>query len=370
MLKVNSTTGTGRKPPKIPVYLPTSKTTIYKILQESLDLHAIPKKAFIGALLKSGCVKDSDEIRALEILCSREGAAVYTNEILQKQKTFLDLIKDFPSLSFSCDTIGVLLEQLPRLMPRPYSIASSPLNKTDAFIENVETCESNTTELKVIFSVDHPAGITTKYLEKLVRQQLKSEAVEPLVDLYLRKTNNFRLIDSDFSTPIIMIAAGTGIAPFLGFLEHRHQQILRNQHQATLTSDPERLCPSQSWLIFGSRTKSGQIYGPELQDFLQNGSLSKLTEAFSRDSNHNEYKYVQDVIRKHADEFVNLFLKHNNEGNIVTKTFICGSSKMVQDVQNVIQQCLIEVTGCSETDAQDRMTAMKKSGQYIEDAWV
>lgn len=370
LLKVDSSAQNGKKSPKLPIFLPTKQTTIYKILQESLDLHAIPKKTLLNALLKSDCVKDLDEKRALEILCSREGATVYTNEILQKQKTFLDLFKDFSSLSFSCDTIGVLFEHLPRLMPRPYSIASSPLEHSNGLIEDVKSVETNSTELKVIFSVDQPAGITTGYLEKLVRQQLQSRTKNPSIDLYLRKSNNFRLTDDDLTSPIIMIAAGTGIAPFLGFLDHRHQQILRNQHQSELTSDHEKVEPGSSWLVFGNRTKTSQIYRTKLQNYLENGTLFKLNEAFSRDSDEGQCKYVQDVISQHAKEFVNLFLKGHNERGVITKTFICGSLKMVQDVQHVIQQCLVEVTGCSETEALDRIVSMKKLGQYIEDVWV
>lgn len=364
LLKIDASAGNGKKPPKFPIHLPTNATTICKLLQESLDLRAIPKKTLISALLNSNCVTDPSERRALEILCSREGAAIYTTEILQKQKTFLDLFVDFQSLRFSCDTIGVLFEQLPRLMPRPYSIASSPSIKSN------EVIELNSTEFKVIFSVDRPAGVTTKYLEKLVRQQHENRSEELTIDLYLRKSTKFRLTDGDYTAPIIMIATGTGIAPFLGFLDHRNQQITHRSHNATLPYSHERSHPGRSWLIHGSRTKKAQICRHELLEHLKNGSLSKLSEVFSREKDNSETKYVQSVIRENAEEFVDFFLKHDNHGSIITKTFICGSSNMVQDVQSVIQQCLIAVTGCSESEAQDRISSMKKTGLYVEDAWV
>ena len=56
-----------------------------------------------------------------------------------------------------------------------------------------------------------------------------------------RGVNTFRL-PRDSALPVIMIGPGTGVAPFLGFLEHR-----RNQRQNGTA------VPGKAWLFFGCR---------------------------------------------------------------------------------------------------------------------
>lgn len=356
-LKLTDASASLKKAPKFPINLPVKITTLFKLLKESIDLNAIPKKALLVALIKQNCVTNPIEKRFLEILASREGSATYVTEILQNQKSFYGLFSELSSLQFSFETITILFEHLPRLMPRPYSISTSSLAT-----KSHDEYEQNGTILKIIFSLNNPPGITTRMLEALIFKYLVENTLDmcssgKIVNLYLRQSNRFRLTDDDLDSPLIMIAIGTGVAPFLGFLEHRREVKKKNSNYDQL---------GYSWLIFGCRQKHKQLCHDQLNAHLKDGTLSKLSESFSRDSNVNEH-YVQDHIRAQADKFIKLSLQ--NDGK-TTKIFICGNKKMAQDVRMTIEECLIKVNKCSAIDAKEVIDELIMNGRYIEDIWI
>lgn len=356
-LKISTEAATQKKVAKMPIYLPIGQTTLYKIFQESLDLHAFPKKAFLSALVNHNCLSDATERRFLEILASREGAPLYATEILQSQTTFYRLLNRLHSWTITTGNVGVLLEHLPRLMPRPYSISNSPLAT-----EALNDYDRQSTILKVIFSLNNPPGITTRMLQQLIYKYeveltLKLDTRDVFVSAYARQSNRFQLNDDDLERPLIMIAIGTGVAPFMGFLEHI-QELRKAKHTKK----------SFTWLIFGCRYKTKQICGERLREFIANGTLSKLSECFSRDDN-TKTKYVQDSVRNEASEISNLLTDAKDE--MASKTFICGNKKMSIDVRAAIEESLVKTDKCSAIeDAKQIVDELVKSGRYIEDIWL
>ncbi|MDB2550514.1 flavodoxin domain-containing protein, partial [Rickettsiales bacterium] len=94
------------------------------------------------------------------------------------------------------------------------------------------------------------------------------------LEFYIAPNNNFRLPDAN--KDIIMVGAGTGIAPFRSFLQQRD----------------EIAASGKNWLFFGEQyAKKDFLYQAELQDYLDSGLLTKLDLAFSRDQ--EEKIYVQ-----------------------------------------------------------------------------
>lgn len=57
-------------------------------------------------------------------LCSIQGSDDYTRLVRQPELNILDFLNAFPSCN---PPLERLLEQLPRLLARPYSLSSSPL---------------------------------------------------------------------------------------------------------------------------------------------------------------------------------------------------------------------------------------------------
>lgn len=358
-LKISPAAMTQKKVPKMPIHLPVCQTSIYKVFQEAVDLHAFPKKAFLWALVNYGFLNDETERRYLEILASREGSSLYTTEILQQQTTFSAILNRLHSWCFTIENIGVLFEHLPRLMPRPYSISNSALG-TQALVDY----DRQSTIFKIIFSLNNPPGITTRMLQQLifkyeVELTLKMDMSDQFVSVYARQSNRFQLTDEDLQRPITMIAIGTGIAPFIGFLEHIHEQKKR-KHLKKLP---------QTWLIFGCCYKNKQLCGNRLNTFVKDGILSKFNECFSKESNAKT-KYVQDCIRNEAIELTNLLVGSDDE-EVSSKIFICGNKQMSIDVRGAIEESLIKANKCSAIeDAKQIIDELIKNGRYVEDIWI
>lgn len=352
-----------KKTPKMPIHLPVRQTTIYKILQESVDLHAFPKKAFLWALVNYNLLSDTTERRFLEILCSREGSSLYATEILQNQMTFLQLLNRLKSWSFGVENIAVLFEHLPRLMPRPYSISNSLLTT-----ETMDDYCRKSTIFKIIFSLNNPPGLTTQMLQQLifkyqVEHTLKLGMSDQFVNVYFRQSNRFQLSDEDVKKPLLMIAIGTGIAPFIGFLEHLQQ--LRKRK-------PSKHGHSCTWLIFGCRTQNKQLCADRLKMFVKDSTLSKFDECFSRDSNA-KWKYVQDCIRNEAINICDFLFGCDDYDaeQLGSKVYICGNKQMSIDVRKAIEESLLKTEKCIAIDDAKRIVdEFVKNGRYVEDIWT
>lgn len=359
-LQIASEARTQKRPPKMPIHLPTGQTTIWKLLQESVDLMAFPKKAFLGALVNYNLLSDETERRFLEILSSKEGSSLYTTEILQQQTTFMTLLNRLQSWSFSIDNIGILFEHLPRLMPRPYSISNSLL-ATQA----LDDYDRKSTILKIIFSLNKPPGLTTRMLQQLifkyeVELTLKLDTSDQFVSIYARQSNRFQLKDCDLECPLIMIAIGTGIAPFIGFLSHIEEQ---RKRKCTTKELP------LTWLIFGCRYRNKQLCNEQINGFIKSGALTMFDECFSREPNA-KYKYVQDCIKSEALKISNLLIDANGTQS-TAKVYICGSKQMSVNVRETIEEGLIKANKCSSTEYAKRIVdELVKSGHYIEDIWI
>ena len=93
--------------------------------------------------------------------------------------------------------------------------------------------------------------------------------------IYVKPNRHFRLPE-DGARPIIMIGAGTGVAPYRAFIEERVEQGAKGK----------------SWLVFGERNYTNDfLYQLEWQEHLESGALSRIDVAFSRDQ--PEKIYVQ-----------------------------------------------------------------------------
>ncbi|MEO1576285.1 MAG: hypothetical protein AAFU65_15165, partial [Pseudomonadota bacterium] len=240
------------------------------------------------------------------------------------QHQVVDLLREFPG-----DIAPqAFVDGLRVLQPRLYSIASSPDASPD---------EVHLTVARVgydAFGHTHVGSASTALTND-----------RDSVDVYVERNDHFRL-PADPATPILMIGPGTGIAPFRSFLEHRAE------HGAS----------GDNWLFFGDRTmRHDFLYQLELQRHLKQGTLSRLSVAFSRDQAHKIY--VQDRLREQARDVVAYL---DNGAHI----YVCGDAeRMAPDVHTALRDVLRDVRGITDDAAEDELKALKRAHRYQRDVY-
>ncbi|KAG8232311.1 hypothetical protein J437_LFUL009410 [Ladona fulva] len=338
----------------IPTHLP-AVSTLRHILEECVEIRGPPKKLFIRALAEY--TTNLEEKNTLLELCSREGSKKYEKFCSTEGNTvgpgfgLLKFLQTFPSC---VPPVTVILQHLPRLKARPYSIASSPLVSD---------------KIRLIFSVykeKECKGVCTGWLENLMTFQSLEEQfnsmnlndAKVLIPSFLRKSVGFRLPE-DPSTPIILIGPGTGIAPFLGFLEHRAAQMKADKSKEY----------GEVWLFYGCQNPEIDfIYEDSLKGYLKHNVLSELFLSFSRYSGSYDgwdgAKYVQDNIKKFGEKFVDQLLDKESV------LYISGDAKnMFKDVMECISSTIQNHRGVGQDEASNIIKELVKKKRYLQDIW-
>ena len=233
-------------------------------------------------------------------------------------RDIVDLLHDFP---YDIDAEN-LIKILRPLQPRYYSISSSPkafpgelhltvgvVNYENAGREKRGTCSTFLSEVGV---------------------------EDEKVPVFIESNPGFRLPEAD-ETPIIMVGAGTGIAPYRAFVQHRE------------LADK----PGKSWLFFGNRNFETEfLYQTEWHDFLKTGALTNMDVAFSRDG--DKKVYVQDRLLEKAPEVY----KWLEEG---AHFYICGDMKnMARHVQDTLVKIVEKEGIMSKEHAQEYVNNLEK----------
>ena len=163
--------------------------------------------------------------------------------------------------------------------------------------------------------------------------------------VYVQRSHGFAL-PADPAAPIIMVGPGTGVAPFRAFLHERHAT------QAT----------GKSWLFFGHQRRACDFfYEDEFLAMLDDGALSRLSLAFSRDQ--AKKIYVQDRIRGEGED---LFRWLESGAHV----FVCGDAKrMAPDVERALVDVAARHGGRSEGDAKAYVAGLAKAGRYHKDVY-
>ncbi|XP_074212203.1 methionine synthase reductase isoform X4 [Camelus bactrianus] len=332
----------------------TTNDAIKTTLLVELDI-----SAFLRALVDH--TSDGAERRRLQELCSRQGAPDYNRLVRDARACVLGLLRAFPSCR---PPLGLLLEHLPKLQPRPYSCASSSLFHPGKlhFIFNVVEFPSDSTA-----GVPR-RGVCTGWLATLVESILQpntrappadgEEALAPQITISPRTTNFFHL-PNDPSAPVIMVGPGAGVAPFIGFLQHREK--LQEQRPGGRFG--------AMWLFFGCRHKDRDyLFREELRHFLKCGILTHLKVSFSRDARVGEeeapVKYVQDHIQRHSKQVARVLLHEN--GYI----YVCGDAKnMAKDVNDALVEVISKEVGVEKLEAMRTLATLKEEKRYLQDIW-
>ena len=239
-----------------------------------------------------------------------------------------DLLTEFPAEQLTAQALADVLRPLPS---RAYSIASSLLAHPDEVHLTV-----GAVRYEAFGRQKH--GVCSSFLADRV-------ALGDTARVYVQHNEYFRLPQSG-DTDIIMIGAGTGIAPFRAFVEER----------------VELSATGRNWLLFGNpHFTTDFLYQAEWQQHLKKGSLSRLDVAFSRDQAAKIY--VQDRLLE-ASRDVFGWLENG------AQLYVCGDkTRLGGAVQTALAQVVQKEAGLSADDAAAYVKNLRKQRRYLEDVY-
>jgi cytochrome P450/NADPH-cytochrome P450 reductase len=324
---LNNSTGKTFLPVDEPIDLAT-------LLGSYVDAQDVARRSQIQVLAEfTECPPERD---ALLARASDEPDAVarYRGEILDKHLSVLDLLEKYRSVELP---FNLYLEFLPQLKPRYYSISSSPL---------VDAGRCSVT----VGVLDAPSRSGEGRYRGVCSCYLAGRAVDNVVDAFVKEPSTPFHLPTDTTQPIIMVGAGTGLAPYRGFLQER----------TALEQQGNKLGPAM--LFFGCRNpEQDYLYEAELQGFAQKGVV-EVACAFSRVEGQPK-QYVQQVIAERGDEVWEL-LQQN------AAVFVCGdASHMAPDVRRAFGALYQANAGADDAAVQAWLADLDSQHRYIADVW-
>ena len=263
-----------------------------------------------------------------------DSVARYRAEVGVRRKSVLDLLEEFAACELP---FNVYLEMLAPMVPRYYSISSSPLAAPGRCSITVGVVEG-------------PARSGCGTYFGICSNHLSRTGEGGMIHAFVKETTaGFRLPDEP-TCPIIMVGPGTGLAPFRAFLQER----------AALKSQGKPV--GESLLFFGCRhPQQDFIYADELRGFTDQG-VTRLHVAFSRADGPKTY--VQHLIADNGEEVFRLL----DAGAIV---YVCGDgSRMEPDVRRALIDLFCERSGAAAADGEDWMKDLAARNRYVLDVWA
>ncbi|MBB6563236.1 sulfite reductase (NADPH) flavoprotein alpha-component [Acidovorax soli] len=238
----------------------------------------------------------------------------------------VDLLQAYPITASASEWLAVLK----RLQPRLYSISSSPKAQADEVHLTVSTVRYlNGTRLR--------KGVCSTFMA--------DRAQDIDVPIFVQKSAHFKPPATP-GTPLVMVGPGTGVAPFRAFL-----------HERRARGDTGR-----NWLFFGEQHAATDFYyREELEGMHQDGLVTRLSLAFSRDQ--ADKVYVQDRMRESGAELWAWL----QEG---AQFCVCGdASRMARDVDAALKAIVQQHGGLSADAANAYVSRMAQEKRYVRDVY-
>ncbi|MFD3981494.1 molybdopterin-dependent oxidoreductase [Streptomyces griseus] len=228
-------------------------------------------------------------------------------------------------------TAAAWAEVLGPLRPRLYSIASSPLVDPH--------------RMRLTVSVIRYESRRGRMRKGVASAFLADAPPDSPLPVFVQRNERFRP-PADPATPMIMVGPGTGVAPFLGFLEERRAL----GH------------PGPNWLFFGEQHRATDFYHRDEFDALsRSGTLTRLDTAFSRDQRAKVY--VQDRMREHGAQLWSWL----RDG---AHLYVCGdASRMAKDVDRALRDIAVAHGGLDPDTAAAQVKQLASDRRYVRDVY-
>ncbi|KAL6409712.1 hypothetical protein AUP68_06101 [Ilyonectria robusta] len=258
--------------------------------------------------------------------------------------------------------LSYVVETLPQLQPRYYSISSSSVVSARRIaitvgVDNTPLAADPSTEVR---------GVTTNYLYSLSNSLNGITTQSAKLPTYTLsgpggsleghkvyaciRRSQFKLPTLG-ATPLIMVGAGTGMAPFRGFIFER----------ARLKAIGKPV--GRMILFFGCRSPDEDyLYSKELAEASAAlGGLLEIVPAFSR-ADGAPKAYVQDRVGEMQKDVCELLERG-------ASVYICGRASMAREVGNVVEESMKKQNEWSDDEARSWAESAKKGNKWLEDVW-
>eukprot|EP00163_Fabomonas_tropica_P015192 TRINITY_DN2774_c0_g1_i5.p1 TRINITY_DN2774_c0_g1~~TRINITY_DN2774_c0_g1_i5.p1 ORF type:complete len:558 (-),score=90.31 TRINITY_DN2774_c0_g1_i5:86-1759(-) len=324
----------------LPVY-PDSRfpvpITLRTAFKHYLDITGPVSMSHIGALAPFA-MKASEQQEMIKLSTDSKS---HKDQVTSRFVTWPDLFELFQSLA---PPVGVLLDLIPPLQPRYYSVSSSHLMHPDQIhltigVHDVEAAALTDGSNRRFY------GLASTWLSRRPERDVFT-AVPVTV-----RTSTFKQ-PVDLSTPVVYVGAGTGYAPLRSFVQDRIHIV---EH------DPETAAGlGEAVLYFGcqhrSSSESDWMYADEMLHAERIGAVQRLRTAFAADQ--PDLIFVQHLMKEDKEYLWDLI--HRRKGCI----YVCGSAKLIgAGVQSTLVDILAEMGKMGRYDAEEFKKNMLATSQ-------
>jgi cytochrome P450/NADPH-cytochrome P450 reductase len=307
-------------------HLPSESIPLLGVLAGNVDLQAVASRSDITLLVEH--TGDEGQRGHLQ----RLAGDAYETDVVAPRRSLIDLLQDHPACHLPFE---VFLGRAPALRPRYYSISSSPL-------AGAGTC-TVTVGVRVFSGAgqdERAVGVCSGYLE--------GRDPDSAIFAFVRRPSIPFHPPACPRQPMIMVAAGTGLAPFRGFLQERARQ------------QDDGVAVAPSILLLGLRDPArDMLYGEELRGYEDRG-LVNIVLAPSREPG-TERTYVQDAIVRESGRVHEAL----GEG---ARIYVCGDAhRMAPAVRAAFEEVVRRHKGAPH--AEGWLDRMRSEDRYLEDIW-
>ena len=262
--------------------------------------------------------------------------AAYQRDVLGKRVSVLDLLERYPSCT---PGLAAFLDMLPPARARQYSISSSPL-------WNARRCTLT------VAVVDAPALSGRGRYQGMASSYLANCTPGTRVAIAVRTSNDHFHPPASPESPMVMVCAGTGLAPFRGFLQERAMQAQNGRSVG------------QSLLFFGCDDPDVDfLYRDELAAWEAAGVVSVRPAFYKRPQ--GDVTFVQHRVWQDRADVADLFRRG-------ASVYVCGDGRhMAPAVRQTFVRIYQEAAGTTAEQAEawvDRIE--RETGRYVSDVFA
>ncbi|KAF7552479.1 hypothetical protein G7Z17_g4319 [Cylindrodendrum hubeiense] len=336
-----------------------SPTTLSALFRHYLEVSAPVSREIVGQLARF-----APNEKAAGLLSSlgkdKNGYAAFVSKNHVTFGRLLSLVA--PGAVWKDLPLSYVVETLPNLQPRYYSISSSSVVSARKIaitvgVDNTPLAADPSTEVRgvttnYLYSLANSINGTTSKSAKLPKYAISGPggSLEGNKVYACIRRSQFKL-PTVGTTPLIMIGAGTGMAPFRGF-------ILERARLKAIGKPVGRMI-----LFFGCRNPDEDyLYRQELTETAASlDGLLEIVPAFSR-ADGVPKAYVQDRVGEKQKDVCELL---QNGANV----YICGRASMAREVGKVVEESMKQQNNWTDADARSWAESAKKGNKWLEDVW-